>query len=25
VTMDYRNDRLTLTVQDGLVTDGMWG
>lgn len=25
VTMDYRTDRLTLTVQDGLVTDGMWG
>ena len=25
VTMDYRIDRLTLTVDDGLVTDGMWG
>ena len=25
VTMDYRTDRLTLTVDDGLVTDGMWG
>ncbi len=25
VTMDYRTDRLTLTVDDGLVTDGSWG
>ena len=25
VTMDYRIDRLTLTIDDGLVTDGMWG
>ena len=25
VTMDYRIDRLTLTVDDGLVTDGTWG
>ena len=25
VTMDYRIDRLTLTTQDGLVIDGMWG
>ena len=25
VTMDYRIDRLTLTVDDGLVTDATWG
>lgn len=25
VTMDYRIDRLTLTTQDGLVTDATWG
>lgn len=25
VTMDYRIDRLTLTVDDGLVIDGSWG
>lgn len=25
VTMDYRLDRLTLTVDDGIVTDAMWG
>lgn len=25
VTMDYRLDRLTLTVDNGLVTDGAWG
>ena len=25
VTMDYRIDRLTLTVNNGLVTDSMWG
>ncbi len=25
VTMDYRTDRLTLTVDNGLVTDGSWG
>ncbi len=25
VTMDYRTDRLTLTVDNGLVTDGTWG
>jgi hypothetical protein len=25
VTMDYRLDRLTLTVDDGLVTDATWG
>lgn len=25
VTMDYRIDRLTLTTQDGLVIDAVWG
>ena len=25
VTMDYRLDRLTLTVDDGIVTDAIWG
>jgi hypothetical protein len=25
VTMDYRTDRLTLTTDDGLVTDATWG
>lgn len=25
VTMDYRLDRLTLTIDDGIVTDAMWG
>jgi len=25
VTMDYRLDRLTLTVDDGIVTDATWG
>ena len=25
VTMDYRIDRLTLTIDDGLVTDATWG
>lgn len=25
VTMDYRTDRLTLTVDEGLVTDASWG
>lgn len=25
VTMDYRTDRLTLTVDNGLVTDATWG
>ena len=25
VTMDYRLDRLTLTMEDGLITDATWG
>lgn len=25
VTMDYRLDRLTLTIDDGIVTDAVWG
>jgi hypothetical protein len=25
VTMDYRDDRLTLTVDAGIVTDATWG
>jgi hypothetical protein len=25
LTMDYRTDRLTLTIDDGVVTDATWG